>query len=67
MRFGIRCYWKPTPKKLRVFGDTLLAISLFASPYQIVHEDHRLGIIVLIVGIIGKFLTNYFAVEDKKK
>lgn len=66
MRFGLKCYYKPTPKKLRVLGDTLLAVSLFASPYQIVHEDHRLGIAVLVVGIVGKFLTNYFADEKKK-
>lgn len=54
-------YYKPTSKKWRKIGDTLLAISLFAAPYEIVRENHHLGITFLIVGIAGKFLTNFFA------
>ena len=60
----INKYWQPTPKKWRKIGDSLLAISLFATPYPIVTSDKALAIIFLTVGIIGKFLTNFFTDDE---
>lgn len=54
-------YWKPTPKKWRKIGDALLAVTLFAAPYELVTQNHYLGMTFLIVGIVGKFLTNFFS------
>lgn len=57
----LKKYWQPTPKKWRKIGDALLAVSLFATPYPIVANNELLAIISLSLGIIGKFLTNFFS------
>ena len=57
-------YYKPTPKKWRKLGDSLLAISTFVATYAIADEIKWLGISAMIVGAAGKFLTNFFAEEQ---
>jgi hypothetical protein len=54
-------YWKPTPKKWRKIGDSLLAASTVITSAAIIGNYHAVGLIALIVGAIGKFLTNFFA------
>ncbi len=54
-------YWKPTPKKWRKIGDALLATSTFITGAAIIGNYHTLGLIFLIIGAVGKFLTNFFA------
>ena len=56
-------YYKPTPKKWRKIGDTLLAVSVYAQTQQVISGSTKLMTITAIVGIVGKFLTNFF-VED---
>lgn len=65
MKNPLKNYYKPTPAKWRKIGDALLAVSLFASPYEIIQNDHRLAIALIAIGVLGKFLTNFFA-EDQK-
>lgn len=64
MRNLFTSYWQPTPKKWRKIGDSLLAISLFATPYPIVANDKALAITCLVIGVIGKFLTNFFSDDE---
>jgi hypothetical protein len=61
-----RCYWLPTPKKWRMFGDTLLAVSTFANTFEIARDNHKIAIAILTVGVIGKFLTNCKAKKNAK-
>jgi hypothetical protein len=67
-------YWKPTPKKWRKIGDSLLAVSTVLSigglwqfdNLKDVFAPNELKIMIvlsLVLGVIGKFLTNFF-VED---
>jgi hypothetical protein len=67
-------YWKPTPKKWRKIGDALLAVSTVLSigglwqfdNLKDVFTPNELKIMIvlsLVLGVIGKFLTNFF-VED---
>lgn len=49
-------YWKPTPKKWRLFGDSLLVSCMGAVNY--VATDHTMLRIVVTGMIIGKFLSN---------
>jgi len=56
-------YYAPTPKKWRKIGDTLLALSLYAQGQQIFTENTKLMTGIAIVGLVGKFLTNFFT-ED---
>jgi hypothetical protein len=59
----IENYKKPTPKKWRKIGDTLLAVSTLAIPLEL--SDYKyLAIGLFVFGVLGKFLTNFFADEN---
>lgn len=62
LKFGLGEYNKPTPKKLRRLGDgLLLASSLITN--ELMLTSPAVASISLIVGTIGKFLTNFFSAE----
>ena len=62
LKFGIAEYSKPTPRKLRRLGDgLLLASSLITNELMVTNP--AIASITLIVGTIGKFLTNFFSAE----
>ena len=67
-------YWTQTPKKWRRIGDSLLAVSTVLSigglwqfdNLKDVFTSNELKVMILlslVLGVIGKFLTNFF-VED---
>jgi len=62
-KFGISSYWKPTPLKLRKIGDALLGIFSLTSTAAIINDDKRLAVGSLIIGVLGKILTNFFTNE----
>ena len=66
-KISIKGYFLPTPKRFRVLGDSLASASVFVSTFAIVNEHETLGIIVLISGWAGKFLTNFFSEENKNQ
>ena len=66
-KISLKGYFLPTPKRFRVFGDALASASVFVSTYAIVNEHETLGIIVLVSGWVGKFLTNFFTEETKNQ
>ena len=69
---GMMChYWKPTPKKWRRIGDSLLAVASvlaigglwqFDNLKDIFSTGEIKGMIVasIVLGVVGKFLTNFF-------
>tara|TARA_R110000822_G_scaffold51872_17_gene134757 strand:+ start:1831 stop:2034 length:204 start_codon:yes stop_codon:yes gene_type:complete len=57
-------YNKPTPAFWRRLGDTLLAVSTMSTAYAIATENTKIAIVVLVVGAIGKFMTNFFSIEN---
>jgi hypothetical protein len=60
LKFGLAEYSKPTPRKLRRLGDgLLLASSLITNELMVTNP--AIASITLIVGTIGKFLTNFFS------
>ena len=54
-------YYKPTPKKWRKIGDTLLAVSTFITASAIATQHTWIAITALITGSVGKILTNLFS------
>ena len=58
----LKKYWAPTPKKWRQIGDALLGISTMGVPVVLMNHAW-IGITLFMIGIIGKFLTNFYA-ED---
>lgn len=59
-QFSSKSYWAPTPVKLRKIGDALLGIFSLTSTAAMVNDDKRLAIASLLIGVIGKILTNFF-------
>jgi len=66
-------YYKATPKKWRMIGDALLAVSLFItenslSALQSGQADSSevlwVARIAIGIGVLGKFLTNFFREEE---
>ena len=62
-KFDWKGYWSPTPRKLRKWGDRLLAASIAASTYSVVVECKGLAISFMLVGLIGKIVSNLFTEE----
>jgi len=54
-------YWEPTPLKWRKLGDALLAASTTAATYAIYNDYKIIAITALVVGVVGKFLSNFFS------
>jgi hypothetical protein len=61
MNFNKRNYMQPTPKNYRRLGDGLLAVSTTITSASIASGNDVLAFISLGVGVVGKFLTNFFA------
>jgi len=66
VKFGWKYYFKPTPKRLRIFGDSLAAGSLFVAGLAIVNGYEKIAIGVAVLGYIGKFISNFFSNENKR-
>lgn len=66
MKFGLKYYFKPTPKKVRIIGDSLAAASLFISGMTMMEGYKEVALFVAITGWVGKFLSNLFAHADAK-
>lgn len=56
-------YYNPTPKKWRKLGDALLGVSTTITGFAIYEDVKWIAYTALIIGVIGKFLTNFFT-ED---
>ena len=66
MKFGLKYYFKPTPKKIRLIGDSLAAASLFVSGMTLMEGYKEIAIFIAVSGWVGKFLSNMFADADAK-
>jgi hypothetical protein len=65
MKLNLKNYYEPTPKKYRMIGDALLIISSAFSGYNFMSNQEEWGLFFLILGTIGKILTNFKIEEDK--
>jgi hypothetical protein len=62
-KFTLKSYWAPTPKKLRKLGDALLGVFTITSMSSMITDHKSLAVTSLIIGVLGKVLTNFFS-ED---
>jgi hypothetical protein len=71
-------YWKPTPKKWRKAGDALLAAASVLAIGGLWQFDNLKEIFTpteikvmivtsIVLGVIGKFLTNFFKEDTSEK
>lgn len=61
--FSMKSYWAPTPKKIRKIGDTLLGVFSITSMSSMIYDVKGLALATLIMGVVGKILTNFFGEE----
>jgi hypothetical protein len=61
--FSMKSYWAPTPKKARKIGDALLGVFSVTSMSSMIMENKNLAITSLVIGVVGKVLSNFFAEE----
>lgn len=59
-KFGVKHYWKPTPRKWREIGDFLLIFSTAFNGAAFIGNYPALGIAIQICGALGKICTNFF-------
>lgn len=64
MKFDWNGYFKPTPKLFRKVGDALLGVSMMGVGFAIVEESKWIAITLLVTGVVGKFLTNFFKEDE---
>jgi hypothetical protein len=58
-------YFKPTPKRFRVLGDSLAGMSLFVAGLNL--DNPKIMLISGISGAVGKFITNFFVEDESPK
>ena len=75
---SLKNYYKPTPIKIRKLGDALLACAgliggggiLAYDSLKELYTPKELKLIIgatLFIGIVGKFLTNFFSSDESGK
>jgi hypothetical protein len=67
MKFDLNGYYKPTPKNFRKIGDTLLGMSQFLTGYAVVMDEKWFALVCILIGTIGKGMTNFFVDETPEK
>ena len=67
MKFGWKMYFEPTPKRIRVLGDSLVASATFGASMAAMGGHPMAATAIMIVGVLGKFISNFFTDEPKKQ
>jgi len=63
-KFSVKSYWAPTPNKMRKIGDALLGVFSITSMSSMIMDNKALAITSLVIGVLGKVLTNFFGEES---
>jgi hypothetical protein len=63
MKFSWKSYFEPTPKRMRVLGDSLAAAGTFGASVVILNGHPVAGTIIMVIAVIGKFISNFFKDE----
>lgn len=65
----VKNYYKPTPVKMRKLGDAMMGASTFAATSWtfLFEANARIGIAIMAIGVVGKFITNFFTDETSNK
>lgn len=63
LKFSWKDYFKPTPKRIRIFGDSLAAAGTFGAGIAVLNGHPIVGTVILIISVVGKFISNFFTEE----
>lgn len=56
----------PTPAKWKKFGNSLMAASGFVTTCALAIDFRPVALIFLVVGALGKFVTEFVTEDDQK-
>ncbi len=60
-------YWSETHILAKKLGDSLLASATTAATFAIVNDYKGLGIALMIIGAVGKFISNMVGTDEDNK
>ena len=60
MEFGWKHYFSPTPKRMRILGDSLAAAGTFGASIAVLNGHPIMGTTIMIIAVVGKFISNFF-------
>lgn len=63
MKLTWKGYWKPTPKIIRKVADSILAGATLASTFAVVNDHSRLAVVIMVVSVVAKVVSNFFTNE----
>lgn len=66
-KFGLKHYFQPTPKRIRILGDSMAAASTLAATITVLGGHPVVGTVMIIAGWMGKFISNFFTDEVEAK
>ena len=66
MNFGWKHYFEATPKRVRVFGDSLAAAGTLGASIAVLNGHPVAGTTIMVIAVIGKFISNFFTDEEQK-
>lgn len=67
IKFGWKEYFAPTPKRLRVFGDSLAAAGTLGASIAVLNGHPIAGTVIMVIAVVGKFISNFFTEETKNE
>jgi len=71
MAASLKHFYLPTPKRIRIIGDSILGFTVALQPLTLVlplsAENHVWASFgIALCGLVGKFITNCFKDDDDK-
>lgn len=66
MKFGWKRFFKPTPKRVKVLGNSMVASSLFVASLAMMGNFEKIAMGIAILGALGKFISNFFSDESEQ-
>ena len=60
LKFGWNEYWKPTPLKIRMLADALVAATTFSGSLINLEGGSYIGTAIIVIGFLSKTVSNFF-------
>ena len=67
MKFGLKEYWKPTPKTIRKAADAISGACVFSGGLTSLNGHPIVGTIIFATGFLAKILSNFFSEDESAK
>ena len=64
MKLTWKGYWKPTPKNIRKVADSLLGAATLASTFSCVYDRPTLGVVVMVIAVVTKIVSNFLSDDE---